>query len=1108
MTNWRLGRFLAGASVLMMLAASRPCFSQVITGDILGTVQDSTGAVVPGAKITLTAVDTGIKLEGTSDESGNYLFAQLKPGHYSLQVSKEGFQTQTISDIELLVAQRPRVDVTLQVGQVTQTVEVSAGGVQLLETQTSAMGQVVQEKPIVELPLNGRNFMQLTLISAGVAPVGTGTSPATTWVGQSDITASVAGLRESNESFLVDGIESRNARFGSVGLRPSVDAIQEFKMQTSNFSAEFGRSSAIINTTIKSGTNSLHGTAFEFLRNSSLDANDFFFNKSGTPIPPFKQNNFGFSLGGPVVLPKVYHGQDKTFFFINYEGLRSRRGLTGEALVPTRAQLAGNLADDSAGTGILPTDSPFCTSNPSSVKCVNVIDPTTGQPFPGNIIPTNRISPFVQKWAQFVPTPNVGGLAGTVATFNYTASPVERNDMNQGNARLDHSLTSKDQLFGSFSFEDRPHIVPSAMPLAGVSYPLRNQLLALTETHIFSPTVVNVARFGYNRSKTFLVSQGALGPNYAKDVFGFQNTSANPFDFGVPQAGITNFSTIGSFSESIGALDEDYQFVDNLSIVRGGHSLKLGLNLIHEKFFQITDFGGIPSVSFNGRYTGAALGDFLLGDPYQATSSVGDSHQRLRSNWWSGYVQDDWRVKPNLTLNLGLRYEYAQTPYDIENRTQWFDPAIGTTVNSFRGGVRNGIVDPDWNNFAPRVGFAYTPSFSRNTVIRGSFGIFYATDNWNELQFLVIGPDFFVSRTLNSDPTRPTINLADLFPPVTLGSAANSNPFTIDKRNRTAYVQEWNFDIQHTFAKDWLFSVGYMGNTGQKLLQRRNENVPTFDPTGTISIKDREPWPQYSWILETYGGGWSSYNALTTQVEKRFSAGMYLLASYTWSHALDLGSTDDFSAASQDFKVYDRGNSSFDVRQRFVISYLYELPFGRGKRFLSGISGPLDRLVSGWNFNGITTFSTGQWKTPTLPYDWPNLGAFSQSRPDQIGNPYPANQTYQNWLTASAYVAPGCPSLVTNYPYCADGVTLGKHVEGNAGRTSLEMPGINNWDFAIIKNTAITEKLNLQFRAEFFNGWNHTQFGDANTSLGTTFGTISGLRINPREIQFAMKFLW
>ena len=568
----------------------------------------------------------------------------------------------------------------------------------------------------------------------------------------------------------------------------------------------------------------------------------------------------------------------------------------------------------------------------------------------------------------------------------------------------------------------------------------------------------------------------------------------------MPQAGISGFSTIGSHPESIGALDEDYQFVDNLSIVRGTHNIKVGANVIREKFFQITDFGGIPSLTFDGHFTGTGLGDFLLGAPFQAITSVGDSSQNLRTTWWAGYLQDDWRVRPSLSLNFGLRYEHAGTPSDLDNRTQWFDPAARRVVTSTSGGVRNGIVDPEWNNFGPRIGFAYSPGVLKNSVIRGSFGVFYATDNWNELQFLVIGPDFYSSQTLNSDPVKPTISLSNIFPAGSLGGGT-SNPFSIDKRNRTPYVQEWALDFQHTFGRDWVVDVGYIGNTGQKLLQRRNQNAPSEDPTGTVPIQQRVAYPDLSWILVTYGGGWSSYNGLTARVEKRFSSGFYLLTSYTWSHAIDLGGTDEFSASSANFKVLDKGNSTFDVRHRFVVSYLYELPFGKNRRFLSGASGAVDRLVSGWKFNGITTFSTGQYKTASLPFDWPNLGAFSSSRPDQIASPYPANQTFENWLNADAFVAPGCPT--------SEACTAGTHVQGNTARNSLEMPGINNWDFSILKDTKVNEGVLVQFRAEFFNGWNHTQFGDANTNLVPgQFGRITSLNINPREIQFGLKLIF
>lgn len=1098
-------------AVLSLLVITRPALTQSITGDILGTVKDTSGAVVPQAKVTLTATDTGIKFEATSNASGDYLFAQLKPGRYAVEASKEGFETATVSDIELLVGQRPRVDVTLRVGTTTQTVEVSAGGVVQLETQTSSMNQITQETAVENLPIVNRNFIGLVALSAGVAPIGQANSPASYWTGagQGNVTTSVAGGRESDESFIVDGIESRNARFGSANLRPSLDAIQEINVQTSDFSAEYGRSAAVINTTLKSGSNSLHGDVYDYLQNNSLNANDFFSNLDGLRTGRVRYNDFGATIGGPVVLPHIYNGRDKTFFFFSYEGLRNPTQSNYQALDPSPAQLAGNLADNSSGTGFFPTNSAYCLSDPSSPHCVNVMNPATGQPFPGNVIPTSMLNPISQKWLPYWPGPNISNppipSAGAFPAFNYAVAAKGYVNSDQYNARVDEALTSHDQLWGAYSHDNRPTVAPGALPYTGNSWPLTDTLLTITETHIFSPSVVNEARFGYNAGKTYLVGLGALTTNFAQQ-FGFTNTSGNPFDFGVPDLGVSDFSDPGSAGESIGALDKDYQWVDNLSIVHGNHNVKLGINYIHEKFYQITDFSGVPGVSFTGLFSGNSLGDFLLGDPLNATASVGDSSQNLVSNFYAGFLQDNWRVRPNLTLNLGVRYEYGQTPFDTSSKTGWFDPSTQLVEYSRSGAVRNGIVDPDWNNVAPRVGFAYSPSFSKNTVVRGAFGVFYATDNWNELQFEVVLPDYYSTQTLNSDPTKPTLAMSSLFPVATLGGGT-SVPFSLDKRSRTPYVQQWDFDIQHTFAHNMFLDVGYIGDTGQKLPQRRNEDAPTFDPTGTIPIANRVPYPAYSWILLDYNGGWSSYNGLATRFTKRFGSGMFLNVAYTWSHTLDLGNTDDFSASQCCFKTLDKGNGDYDVRHRLVLSYVYDLPFGKGKRYLSGVSGAVNELVGGWQVSGVTTFSTGQYESPTLPADWQVQGAFSTSRPSKVGPAYATNQTHAEWFNIDSFVYPGCPvgDLAPTAANCPNGI----HLQGTAARNSLEEPGINNWDISAFKFIPINERFQAQLRCEFYNAWNHTQFAAPNASLSAgQFGVIGGVLEPPRVIQVAFKLLF
>jgi len=1099
------------AAIVLMLASVVACWGQALTGDILGTVRDSTGAVVADAQVILTQVGTGATSSAITDSEGNYSFASLKPAHYSLEVSKANFEKTIVPDIVLLVAQRQRLDIILRVGATSQRVEVSAGAAVLLETQTSEVGQVIQEKPIVELPLDGRDFIQLATLAPGVYPIagayscssqgyGTGAKSGTS-------TFTAMGLRESDVSYLVDGIETRGARWGNATVRPSVDAIQEFKVQTEDYSADNGRSSIIVNIALKSGTDTVHGSAYEFLRNSALDANDFFLNKTGVPRPGFQQNNFGTSIGGPIVFPRIYNGRHKTFFFGDYEGIRSLQSGTFTGLYPSAAQLAGNLADDSTGTGIFPTSSPFCQANAGSTKCMDVIDPTTGNPFPGNVIPTGRLDTIAQKWLPYINQPNVNVPANQASLpgFNFVKTPKEKNNADLFHIRVDHEFNEKNHLFGSYSFDQRPHFVPGLAILGGETFPWRAQVLALGETHIFTPTVVNEFRFGYARSRNGGISETAFGPNISADVFGFQNVPNRPIAFGVPTAGISGFWNVGSYSIPEDSLDRTFQYVDNLSIVRGKNTLKLGGSFFHEKFIYICDCAATPTFSFDGRFTRTGLGDFLLGIPNNATQSVGQGFLDSTANYYAGYFEDDLRPRSDLTLNLGIRYEYQQNPQDINGREETFLPSTGQVAAVFRGEIRNGLVNPDYKDWGPRVGFAYSPSFLKNTVIRSSFGIFYGTGNWNEFGFAAFGPDFIVNQNMTlSDPKTPSLSLKNMFPAVQLGpqnKGPNIGIFGVDPNNSTPYVQEWSFGIQHTFGSDWLVDVGYAGNVAQHLQQRRDANTPSFDPSGTRSIASRRPYKDYSYILMTFAGGWSSYNALMARLEKKVTANSFLLVSYTWAKALDTFNAAYGTNASRDIKVYDKGNSLYVAPQRFSVSYSYSLPIGRNRRFWSSAHGVADKLVSGWEVSGITTFQSGQYTTPYLPFDLPNLGPFSGALPNRVGPVIPAHRTYNNWWDSTGFAVPGCPTIVE----CSSEV----HIEGNASKGSLQGPGINNWDISLEKNTSINERMRLQFRTEFFNAWNHTQFGNPNPNLiPGQFGQITSLLISPRQIQVGLKLLW
>ncbi len=980
-------------------------------------------------------------------------------------------------------------NVKLTLGTVSQTVEVSASAATLLNTESATEGQVLQEHTIEDLPLNGRNFIQLAQLTSGATPIGSGNSPASTWTGRSDQTLSIEGLRESDVSYLLDGIETRNARFGNAGIRPDPDAIQEFNVQRGFFTPDYGGSAAIVNTTLRSGTNDLHLIAFDLVRNKDFDANNYFANAAGQPLPAFTQNQFGATSSGPVVIPKIYNGRNKLFFMFNYEGFRQREGLDLTGLYPSAAQLSGNLADNSAGTGLFPTSSAFCQANPTSQHCVNVINPATGQPFPGNVIPSNLLNPVSQKAVSFTPAPNVPTAANSInfPSFNTYESPKQVNNFDQYNVRMDYQLSSKDSIYGSFSNSNEPLFVPAIQPLGGTNNPLTDRLWTATYVRTITPNIVNEFRFGYNDTSTYKLEQGANGPNYAANTFGLKNTSTNPFDFGVPQFNITGFGQTGSFSEAIGADEVNYQYVDNLSITRGAHNFKLGFQIMHFNYYEITDFGGVPNFSFTGQFTGASngLAEFLLGIPYTATTSVGNSAQNMVSNYYGGYLADNWRILPKLTINLGIRYEFEPYPREVNGRAEFLDTATGQEVIAGHG-VRPEIVDPDYNNFAPRLGLAY--QFTRNTVIRAGAGIYYATDNANELQFEIVGAPFYSSQTLTSNATTPTLSLNNLFPGATTG--ASFNPFTLNLHNRTPYVSQWTFDVQHTFGSDNFVELGYTGNTGQKLPQRYNLDAGTIDPTGTIPLAQREPFPQYKgFMLFSDNDGWSSYEAFTARYEHRFRSGVYLLGAYTWQKALDVGTTDDFSSISADFKKFDKGQSDYDVPQRFVLSYTYELPVGRGKALLGNSSKALSAIIGGWQLNGITTFSAGQYHTVSTAVFWPDISpTFNTSVPDVISNPTQAQNPRALWFNSAAFAYPAL------------------HVEGDAGRNQFETPGLVDWDMSLFKDTKFTERLAAQLRFEAFNIFNHTQFGVPNMTWGTpTFGEITSTQVDARRLQLGLR---
>ncbi|MEK7407981.1 MAG: TonB-dependent receptor [Acidobacteriota bacterium] len=1109
-------RTLIVCAGLVLALAGAPLNAQFVRGTILGTVTDETGAVIPGARVTLKNLGTNEVKEAASDEVGNYIFPALLPGTYSIEVSRGGFKTQVVSNVKLEVNQTARVDIRLAVGEVVERVEATASAL-LLKTDTSEIGHVITNKQIVELPLNGRDYLQLARLIPGVAPSRAGAT-----AGQKGVSRSVnaAGARDTSVSFLLDGVDTNDMSFQTPGVTPSIDAIQEFKVLQNAYTAEFGRGATQILTALKSGTNEWRGSLFEFLRNDKLASRSFFQPGKAAPL---KQNQFGGTLGGPLILPRLYNGKDRTFFFVNYEGQRIRTGGTGFALVPTEEQRRGDF------------------SAPGEPR---IFDPLTfdsatrtRQQFAGNRVPASRISPKAVKIAELWPKPNYTGLVGR----NFAGSPAQMNDNNQGNLRIDHRFGNKDSFFARYSALDRFRSGYSIIPLGGTVDDIRGQNVALNWVRTFTPALLNEVRVGLNRVKYLTPPEGSLGPNPAKDIFGFANTTVNPTtSFGLPQFGFSGgFAGLGPGSQfPQNAVTQTQQYVDNITWLRGAHSIKAGFDIRHTRLSQIVANNDRGTMSFTGQFTnlpgvsatGSSIAEMLLGFPYNAAAAAGDQVAHNLNEMFAFFLQDDWKVSSRLTLNLGVRYEYAPpwrekldqfTVVDhdealgrllMAGTTKAFVPGKGI-VDSGRAPLPRTVFDPDRNNWAPRVGFAFRP-FGK-TVLRGGYGIFHDVQEGNEAQFMRLNPPFFFVQNYLSDPFVPNIRLEALFPSPASAPSGVIQPFSV-ATGRTPYMQQWNLNIEREVAANLLVEIGYLGSKGTHLLRRTNfqqgPNILVKDPANPAPLRDRVRFPNFSptVIIGTENGGSSTYHGLIAKVERRYTSGLAFLFSYTFSKAIDDShSSSNFSGTPSNAQCRcdlrgNKGPSAFDITQRVVLSYGYELPFGKGKPFLNA-GGALNKIVGGWQINGITSAQSGPPFQINTSGDNANIGTGAGSsnnqRPNVAGDQFAGIErsakiqrrgvdqgTY--YFNRAAYAMPPLFRL------------------GNLGKNTIRGPGAHSWDFSALKNTAITERLNTQFRAEFFNVFNQTNFGLPGTLLNTpTFGIITGAS-GGRVIQFGLKLLF
>ena len=1090
-------------------AFTMPASGQVASAEIRGNILDSTGAAVANAKVVATNAQTNVSRETVSDGSGNYVITLLPPGDYVVSAEASGFRKLVQSGLSLQINQQARVDLSLELGKVSETVQVTAQA-PLLQSEASSIGTVVSEKLVNQLPLNGRNFIQLATLSPGVNGVGfsaggtimSGTRPDDRRPG-TEIFSN--GNREGSNNFLYDGIDDNERLTLSIVLRPAVEAVREFKIQTNMYSADVGRNSgAVVDVITKSGTNSFHGSAFEFLRNSAMDARNFFSPK-GTAFPSFRLNQFGLSFGGPVVIPKLYNGKNRTFFFVDYEGYRrdSQQLLLGN--IPTVKMRAGDfteaalifdpLTTRAAGTGF------------------------ARDQFPGNKIPANRWDPISVKMINAYPTPT-----STARFNNYLANLVQNQKWNQGDVRIDHQITPKDNFFARWSIQNTETHVPSSYPpatIAGISSPVNladeasfagtsfspTQHAVASYSKVFTPKLINELRVGVSRFRLdYTADQFAPGAGLGNQL-GVPNSNATPLEQNLPIFSPSSYIGTGQTrSLPIFRRENAFQYIDNMTYITGRHTLKWGVDFRRRQLTIYQTNQGNGRFNFSPAFTdsrqppgsgGDSMASFLLG---YATSIVHDytlNWPGERGSELGLYFADDWHITKKLTLNLGLRWDYYSPYSEVANR--WANFNLATAKIDIAG--QNGVdkyagVKPYYKNFGPRFGFAY--QLMSHTVVRGGFGMFY-NPTGSEGGSLRLFRQLPFGSTVTIAPGDINVGprVSDGFAPLQpVNFSIANNPFgaltAVDPHFRPSYAEQFNLTAEHEIAP-WAMVVkaALVGNLGKHLYNTYDANQPIPSPAATNT---RRPLfaiaPNVTGVNYFTVDGLSNYYAFQLTVDKRLAKGLTGLLGYTWSHAIDNvplefggGSSGPLPQDPRNLRA-ERGNSIIDMRHRLTASYLYRLPIGKGQEFMNK-GGIADWVLGGWQTNGILTAQTGLPFSAVLQTSTTNG---TGSRPNVNGTGTDPH-TLQRWFDPTPFSSPA--------PY----------TYGNAGRNILFGPGRWNWDMSLFKNFTIREEMRFELRAEAFNVFNHPQFGIPNASIGNAqVGVITSTVGNPRQLQLGLRF--
>ena len=1116
-------------------------FAQGSSAALSGNVVDPAGASVPSAVVILQSVDTHVEQKTVTSDNGSFSLLNIQPGPYTLRVSKEGFSTLEKSGIVLQVNQTATLNFALAVGSTTQTVDVEAL-VSVLDSSTAELGTVVGEQSVKDLPLNGRNFTQLLTLTPGVSPVSVGQNSgggggfAGAAIGTFTF-PSVGGQRNRSNMFLLDGVHDL-AFIGNYNYSPIVDDIQEFKVQSHNDLAEFGGVvGGIINVASKSGSNTFHGSGWEFLRNEKLDARNYF----QTSRNPLRQNQFGVTVGGPVSIPHLYKGKDRTFFFFGYEAFHQSQATQSTILVPTAAQLGGDFSAlrDSQGL-FVQLYNPFTTTFDAANNRY------TRDPFPNNQIPTSLISPISALYAKtLLPAagPVIAGTGGQ-NLFDNTKAIVKSNNYT---GRMDEALTARDNLFGRVSYADEPISGSAGYPGALNTTLIESWNIAVHESHIFSPSTIVDLTFGRNLGNAVITTTYVNAP---KD-FGTQLASAGltpKFITGflgtpdtlTPKIGIANYASTGGNNIQATQIANTYQFGGDFTKILGRHTIKAGVVFQSNNFFgpiagSNINFGASQTASLYTQQsapgvsstTGNGLASFLLG--VQSNSLRRDSLESEHGGWIDGiYLQDQFKVSQNLSVNVGFRYDVSLWPAygDLKNGQGYvgsMDLSNGTYVVSaappacsptqgapcLPGGVlpnnvvvtgnsNHGIHNTDYGNRQGRVGFAYKAT--TNTAIRAGYSRFY--DEWNGVaQFAQnVGGNWPSVGLLDTGQQNINTINATISDPANQGSGALSYPpatpfgnqtFYFAPNMKTPYTDQWNIGIDQQFSKVATLSIAYAGSHGGRLDLGGIHNTARVASTGNAaSVKSLR---QYPYIVPTFyddSVGNSNYHALQTRFVSTARNGLTYLVSYTWSKSIDLASSGDFGAEGTSLQdpyhpQRDRSVSGFDLTHIFSASAVYELPFGKGRRFAT--SGVISALTGGWQLNGIVNFNTGAPYQVDVSQDIANTGVgFVHS--NVVGKPFTSPRLPSKWLNPASFATPAFGAF------------------GTMGRNAIRDPWNKNLDLSLFRTIPLYDRVALTLRLETFNLTNSVVFGRPNTTLNSTnFGVITSTANNPRQLQLAAK---